>query len=138
MEDWMKQPADTPPPFPRARAGRRGMAEVPLGSVGGTGFAAGARAAGQCSAACAPVRRRGRESLRPAAAGHRAGKGRPSGPAARRAAAASRRGERKKRSFAGFVAANFAVILLLAGVDHAADRAAVEDGGAARPWQRGL
>lgn len=58
---------------------------------------------------------RGRESLRPAAAGRRAGKGRPAA-----GSTPPRRGQptrkKKKPSFAGFVAANFAVILLLAGV----------------------
>ena len=102
----MKQPADIRRPEQR-QGGRRGMAEVPLGSVEIP------------ISQPAPVpQRKGRQGA--GAPGTR----RPAGaqrPPQRPGSAPVRRGQppgkrKKKASFAGFVAANFAVILLLAGV----------------------
>ena len=111
MEDWMKQPSDLRRPSP-GQGRQRGMAEVPLGSIE---VPVGRSAQGN---AARPVRPSGQVPRKPAPSGRR-----PSGgqrPPQRPGSTPSRRGQpprkKKKTSFAGFVAANFAVILLLAGV----------------------
>ena len=105
MEDWMKQPADIRRPK-QGQGERRGMAEVPLGSVEIP------------VSQPAPVPQRKSRQSAGAPGTRRAGAQRPP---QRPGSAPVRRGQppRKKKktvSFAGFVAANFAVILLLAGV----------------------
>lgn len=111
MEDWMKQPSDLRRPSP-GPGRQRGMTEVPLGSVE---VPVGRPAQGN---AARPVRPSGQGPRKPAPSGRR-----PSGgqrPPQRPGSTPPRRGrptrKKKKPSFAGFVAANFAVILLLAGV----------------------
>ena len=111
MEDWMKQPSDLRRPSP-GPGRQRGMTEVPLGSVE---VPVGRPAQGN---AARPVRPSGQGPRKPAPSGRR-----PSGgqrPPQRPGSTPPRRGQptrkKKKPSFAGFVAANFAVILLLAGV----------------------
>ena len=105
MEDWMKQPADIRRPK-QGQGERRGMAEVPLGSVEIP------------VSQPAPVPQRKSRQSAGAPGTRRAGAQRPP---QRPGSAPVRRGQpprkkKKKVSFAGFVAANFAVILLLAGV----------------------
>lgn len=105
MEDWMKQPADIRRPKQR-QGERRGMAEVPLGSVEIP------------VSQPAPVPQRKSRQGAGAPGTRRAGAQRPpqrpgSAPVRRRQPPRKRK---KKASFAGFLAANFAVILLLAGV----------------------
>ena len=105
MEDWMKQPADIRRPK-QGQGERRGMAEVPLGSVEIP------------VSQPAPVPQRKSRQSAGAPGTRRAGAQRPP---QRPGSAPVRRGQppRKKKkpvSFAGFVAANCAVILLLAGV----------------------
>lgn len=105
MEDWMKQPADIRRPK-QGQGERRGMAEVPLGSVEIP------------VSQPAPVPQRKSRQGAGAPDTRRAGAQRPP---QRPGSAPVRRGQpprkrKKKASFAGFLAANFAVILLLAGV----------------------
>ena len=113
MEDWMKRPSDLRRPAP-GQSQRRGMMEVPLGAVE------------------IPAPRPEQKDIRRAAPGyqgHRRAGASASGQSNRQrntpktpqqSGGAMRRSQparkKKKSSFAGFVAANFAVIFLLAGV----------------------
>ena len=114
MEDWMKRPSDLRRPAP-GQGQQRSMVEVPLGSV----EVPASRPASNDSRRAAPAY----PGRRPAGAGA-PGQGRQKnaagGPPQRPGSTPPRRGQpprkKKKPSFAGFVAANFAVILLLAGV----------------------
>lgn len=113
MEDWMKRPSDLRRPAP-GQGQRRSMVEVPLGSV----EVPASRPASNDSRRAAPAY----PGRRPAGAGA-PGQGRQKNAAGgppRRPGGTARRGQparkKKKGSFAGFVAANFAVIFLLAGV----------------------
>lgn len=109
MEDWMKQPSDIRRPS-SGHSQRRGMMEVPLGSV----EVPSSRPAQDGTRRAAPAY----QARRPAGAGAPGRNG--AGGAARQPGGSARHGQparkKKKPSFAGFVAANFAVIFLLAGV----------------------